>query len=151
MTKIHFIRAPSFSAPFAGKGGKAKAGCTARPRPQLQPKTTLRQTLSAAALDSRPELPDHAMCRKRRTLLPTDDVAGVVAGKIDAAIGRLQCGQRRLVIQIEADPRTKVPGNLPPADVDGLCEVFATPRMQQLNERRDASSLACMLGRCPKA
>ena len=33
------------------------------------------------------------MRRERRAFLPADQVAGMVAGKVDAAIGRLQRGQ----------------------------------------------------------
>src|SRR6202023_1155078 len=59
--------------------------------------------------------------RQRRALLPSDDVAGVVAGEVDAAI---RARDDRIVLRLTpaeaADPGTQIEGDIAPAHINGI-------------------------------
>jgi len=69
---------------------------------------------------------DGADSGERGALLPTDDVAGVVAGEVYAAV---RLGHGGVVLGIlapeAADPRTQVEGDVAPAYIDRVAQLVA--------------------------
>src|SRR5580693_3911801 len=88
----------------------------------------------SSILDAYAELIDDAIGRERRAFLPADQVAGVIAGEVDAAIGDEQRFGRDIAGAAKAaDPGAEIVGNFSPADVHRPGEVFAVAGVQQFD------------------
>src|ERR1700683_3098193 len=85
---------------------------------------------AASIFNACAELVDDAVGRQCRAFLPAGEMAGVIAGEVDAAIGDEQNVEVRGGVAEAADPGAEVVRNLAPADVDGLGEVFAVAWME---------------------
>ena len=58
-------------------------------------------------LNALAQLVDHAISRECCTFLPGNEIAGMVGGKVNAAVGCLQRSLHLFVVQREADPGTE--------------------------------------------
>src|SRR6185437_8779693 len=92
---------------------------------------------SGCGLDAGADHLDGAQGGERGTLLPGIDVADVVAGEVEGAVGLDQHLvpriQSRSVAAEPADPGAQVPGHAAPAHVDAFLEFMAVSRMQLLD------------------
>ena len=74
---------------------------------------------------------ERAVRGKGRTFLPTDDVAGMIAGQVDPTLGLgpylITRGRAGVGA---ADPGTEVVRNVSPADVDGVLQLLRAAGMQ---------------------
>ena len=109
-------------------GAPAFALATRRPLPAFSPATLTQLTPHPLS-----QLVDHAIGRERRAFLPADEVAGVVAGKVHAPVGRLQSGERLLVVPCKADPGAEIVRDLSPTHINRFCQILAVTGMEQLN------------------
>ena len=93
-----------------------------------------------------------AVSGKCRTFLPTDDMAGVVAGKVDATLGLDPnlVAWRGTHVGI-TDPGPKVVGDVSPADVNGVLQFVERPGCSSSIDWREAASLASGLGKLPNS
>src|SRR5271163_2664374 len=79
-------------------------------------------------------LVDGTVGGERGALLPADEMAGMVSGEVDAAVGFNEPGDRQTVAAAEAaDPGAQIVRNHAPIDVDGFGELLAVAGVQQLD------------------